>query len=177
MQSCCTLVCMSLCMYVSCITILGSSISPTDNVRDLRVTIDPSLSMKTHILKLCRSCFYQFRQLLRRMHRCFPNEAAQELVHAFVTCQLDYCNSVFFSLSSYPHRITFKICLITYYYLHDLAPDFFKSWCILVSIIPGRANLRSASQGLLQVHTKTKNFGDRSFRSCGPHQRNLLPPN
>jgi len=34
-----------------------------------------------------------------------------------------------------------------------------------------------ASLGLLQVpHIKTKNFGDRSFRSCGPRQWNLLPP-
>jgi len=31
------------------INMLGSSISPSENVRDLGISIDPSLSMKTHI--------------------------------------------------------------------------------------------------------------------------------
>jgi len=41
----------------------------------------------------------------------------------------------------YPHRITFKVCLSTYRCLQDLAPDYFKSVCILVSTVPGHANL------------------------------------
>jgi len=35
------------------ITIFGSSISSSENVQDLGVTIEPSLSMKTHLSKLC----------------------------------------------------------------------------------------------------------------------------
>jgi len=48
-------------------------------------------------------------------------------------------------LVAIPHHITFKICLTTYCCLHVLAPDYFKSVCIPVCTISGRANLRSAS--------------------------------
>ena len=38
---------------------------------------------------------------LRRVRRYLPQEAALKLAHAFVSCRLDYCNSVLFGLPQY----------------------------------------------------------------------------
>ena len=42
---------------------------------------------------VCRSCFYQLRQL-RVVRRSLTFEASVQLVHAFINSRLDYCNSL-----------------------------------------------------------------------------------
>src|SRR5271163_4427122 len=56
--------------------------------------------MTDHISKVCQISFLQLRQL-RRVRRYLPQEAALKLAHAFVSCRLDYCNSVLFGLRLY----------------------------------------------------------------------------
>ena len=55
-------------------------IKPVDVVRD-------------HVRHVCRSCFYQLRQL-RVVRRSLTFEASAQLVHAFINSRLDYCNSL-----------------------------------------------------------------------------------
>src|SRR6218665_1071099 len=43
---------------------------------------------------LCRSCYYQLRQL-RVVYRSLSPAAASTLVHAFVVSRLDYCSTVY----------------------------------------------------------------------------------
>jgi hypothetical protein len=62
-------------------------------VRNLGVLLDEDLSMKEHVNSLCRSCFYQLRQI-RVIRRNLSFDAAVTLVHSFVLTRLDYCNSV-----------------------------------------------------------------------------------
>jgi len=61
--------------------------------RDLGVTLDASLTPKKHISKLRQVSFFQLRQL-RRAQKCFTNALTAELLHAFVMCRWDYCNSI-----------------------------------------------------------------------------------
>jgi len=58
------------------------------------VTLDQELTFVQHINLLCRSCYYQLRQL-RVVSRSLSPSAASTLVHAFVVYRLDYCSAVY----------------------------------------------------------------------------------
>ena len=77
----------------------GVSVVPSVVVRNLGVHVDGELSMKDHINKLARTCFFQLRQL-RTIRRSLTKEATRLLLHAFVVSRLDYCNSLFTGLPS-----------------------------------------------------------------------------
>jgi len=49
--------------------------------------------MADHVAAVCRSCYYQLRQL-RSVTRLLSSEAVKAVVHAFISCCLDYCNSL-----------------------------------------------------------------------------------
>ena len=83
---------------------------------------------------------------------------------------------------SFPQRVTFKLCLLTYKCLHGLAPDYMSRFCTLLTSVPGRPLLRSADANKLLVpRSCTAGFGPRSFGYSGPtawndmlaHLRNL----
>ena len=54
--------------------------------------------MRDHVRHVCRSCFYQLRQL-RVVRRSLTIEASAQLVHAFINSRLDYCNSLLAGVS------------------------------------------------------------------------------
>src|SRR6218665_2648867 len=66
-------------------------------VRDLGVHLHSELTFSHHIDQVCRSCYYQLRQL-RVIARSLTSNAAVSLVHAFVFSRLDYCSSIFVGL-------------------------------------------------------------------------------
>ena len=55
--------------------------------------MDSQLTMRTHVQTICRTSFYQLRQL-RVVRRSLSVSACTALVHAFITSRLDYCNSL-----------------------------------------------------------------------------------
>ena len=62
-------------------------------VSNLGVLFDAQLSMADHVTSVCKSCFFQLRQL-RLIRSCLTTDAAKTLIHAFVSSRLDYCNSL-----------------------------------------------------------------------------------
>src|SRR6218665_342575 len=66
----------------------------SSSVRDLGVTLDQELTFVRHINLLCRSCYYQLRQL-RVLSRSLSLAAVSILVHAFVVLRLDYCSAIY----------------------------------------------------------------------------------
>src|SRR6218665_2482408 len=64
------------------------------------VTLDQELTFVLHINLLCRSCYYQLRQL-RVVSRSLAPVAASTLVHAFVVSRLDYCSAIYEGLPTY----------------------------------------------------------------------------
>jgi len=75
-------------------------------------------------------------------------------------------------------RIDFKLCLLVYKCLHQLAAPYFESMIFPVSAVLTRCHLRSAGQGDLVVpRTRTVGFGPRSFSVAGPSPWNTLPSN
>jgi len=60
--------------------------------------IDAELTVSAHVTALCRSGFFQLRQL-RPFVRSLTTEAAKTLVQAFISCRLDYCNSLLYRVT------------------------------------------------------------------------------
>ena len=73
-----------------------------------------------------------------------------------------------------PYRINYKIALLVFKELHNLAPSYLIE--LLQTKSATRYSLRSNQQVLLQVpQTKRKTFGDRLFAVAGPRVWNSLP--
>ena len=69
------------------------TVSFSTSVSDLGVILDNQLKMTDHVAALCRSCFFQLRQI-RSIKRSLTSDARKTLVNAFVMSRLDYCNSL-----------------------------------------------------------------------------------
>ena len=79
-------------------TLLQSAIVPFSSaVTNLGVTIDSELRMADHIANLCKSSYFQLRQL-RQIRRSLTTDERKTLVHAFISSRLDYCNSLLFGI-------------------------------------------------------------------------------
>src|SRR6266536_3466157 len=76
----------------------GGSIELQDTVSDLGMTLDSELTMKEHVKRLSKLCFYHLRQL-RVVRKSVTEQACVALVHAFVASRLDYCNSLLYGIS------------------------------------------------------------------------------
>ena len=63
-----------------------------------QLPLDSQLSMDVHVAAVCRSCYYQLRQL-RPLTRSLSTAAAETVVHAFIASRLDYCNALLYGVS------------------------------------------------------------------------------
>src|SRR6188508_2778687 len=77
----------------------GLPISPSPNARNLGVEFDSDLSYTHHISNICRSSFFQIRQI-RQIRPSLNTNSAKLLANALVSTKLDYCNSLFYNLPS-----------------------------------------------------------------------------
>ena len=59
---------------------------------------DSQLSMSAQISVVCRTGYYQLRQL-RPLVRCLSEDAAKILIQAFINTRLYYCNSLYFVIA------------------------------------------------------------------------------
>ena len=73
-------------------------VSCSSTVSDLGALIDSQLSMSDHVASVCRSCYFQLRQL-RQISGSLTSDAIMTLVHAFISSRLDYCNSLLVGVS------------------------------------------------------------------------------
>lgn len=80
------------------VPILSSTVSTVESARDLGVVLDSQLTMSAHVNSVCRSAYYQLRQL-RPVVRSLSADAARTIVQAFVSSRLDYCNSVMYGVA------------------------------------------------------------------------------
>ena len=80
------------------VQLLSANIQVMSTVHNLGVLIDSRLTMADHVTAICRSAYYQLRQL-RCVVQSLTSEAAMTLVHSFVSTRLDYCNFVLYGIA------------------------------------------------------------------------------
>ena len=76
----------------------ASTVLVQSNVNDLGVLIDSTMSMRDHVHRVCRTSFYQLRQI-RAIRKSLTRAASEVLVHAFIASRLDYCNSLLYGIN------------------------------------------------------------------------------
>ena len=71
----------------------NEKLTTTANARSLGVVIDDNMILDVHISDICRSSFYQLRNL-SKIRKYLTRESSEIAMHAFTTSKLDYCNSL-----------------------------------------------------------------------------------
>jgi len=65
-------------------------------------TINPwrhcRLNMTDHIFAVCRACYFQLHQLWVVL-QSYRRRPTKSLVHAFISCRLDYCNALLYVIA------------------------------------------------------------------------------
>jgi hypothetical protein len=189
----------------------STEVSISKTVRNLGVMMDSVMNMDSQITSVCRSAYFQLRNI-GAIRQYLTKDVAAQLIHSFVSSRLDYCNSLLYGISTkslkrlkkvqntaarilslsgkYDHvtpllkelhwlpmdlRIDFKILLLTYKSVNDLAPSYL---CDLLQPYRPARSLRSSSNGLLVVpKSRTSTYGDRAFSIAAPRLWNNLPEN
>ncbi|MGL5674454.1 MAG: reverse transcriptase family protein, partial [Plesiomonas shigelloides] len=91
-----------------CLTLDGCSVKSSSSVRNLGVLFDTNLSFESHISSICKTAFFHLKNISKLRHMLSMTNAEQ-LVHAFMTSGLDYCNAL---LGGCPARVINKLQLV-----------------------------------------------------------------
>ena len=83
---------------MAAVPVLSSTVRVQETARDLGVVIDSRPSLSNHVAAVCRSGYYQLRQL-RPVARCSSEDAAKTMIQAFVISRLDYCNALCYGIT------------------------------------------------------------------------------
>lgn len=78
----------------------ATTIFPSATVRNLAITLDPSLTLDVYINKLSKVAFLQLRRIAQLRSYVSPKDA-ESLVHAFITSRIDYCTALFAGLPAH----------------------------------------------------------------------------
>ena len=85
------------------INILGNQVSPAQSVRNLGVVFDSNFSFSDHVSQVIKSTRVHVRDLYRICPLLDLNTSVL-LANALVSSRLDYCNSLFLSLTDFKLR-------------------------------------------------------------------------
>ena len=79
------------------LTFQGTLLTPSDSTRNLGFIFDKDLSAKQHISSVCKTSYFQIRQL-RQVRSSLDTNSATILANSLVASKLDYCNSLYYNL-------------------------------------------------------------------------------
>ena len=85
------------------INILGNQVSPAQSVRNLRVMFDSNFSFSDHVSQVIKSTRVHARDLYR-IRPLLDLNTSVLLANALASSRLDYCNSLFLSLTDFELR-------------------------------------------------------------------------
>ena len=74
-------------------TLGNASITVSDSVKSLGVTIDETLSFNNHVDNVCKASYFHIRAL-RHIRQCIDEETARTVASSIAGARLDYCNSI-----------------------------------------------------------------------------------
>ncbi|XP_070541651.1 uncharacterized protein [Ptychodera flava] len=73
-------------------------ITPSTSVRNLGVRLNSDGFMSDQINQICRNGYYSLYRI-SKIRKLLDRSTTETLIHAFVTSQLDYCNSLLYGVS------------------------------------------------------------------------------
>ena len=85
------------CQYITGINIGGVKVSLKLAARGLGVTIDSHLKLTNLVNNICKSASFAVRNN-GKIRKYLTQADCEKLIHAFVTCKLDSCNSIIYGL-------------------------------------------------------------------------------
>ena len=85
---------------IESISVGNSSITPVKSLKNLGIVFDQHLNMSTHVNQVCQKGYYQLKRI-RQIRKYLDKPATEKLVHAFVTSNIDYCNSLLYGTNKY----------------------------------------------------------------------------
>ena len=92
-------------MHVSQSTSWATSFTPPSQSGTWVCGVTLDFSFSKHVQNVCKGCFIQLRDF-RNIRQFLTQDAAVSVANAFVSSRLDYCNSLFRSLSKFNlHRL------------------------------------------------------------------------
>ena len=77
-----------------------SDIRPVGSVQNLGLWFDRSMTMSSHVGKVCSKAFRGLYNICQ-IRKFFSEDSTKTLIHAFVTSHLDYCNSLLYGIPKY----------------------------------------------------------------------------
>jgi len=80
------------------VPVASARINVSETARNLGVIVDSQLTLSAQVAAVCRSGYYQLRQL-RPLVISMSSDAVKTLVQAFISYRLDYCNSMFYGIT------------------------------------------------------------------------------
>ena len=75
----------------------GAEVHAATKCRNLGVIFDDKFTMESFVKQKCRSASFALHKI-GKLRPFIDNTTTQRLVHAFVMCHIDYCNSLLFGL-------------------------------------------------------------------------------
>jgi len=82
------------------VTFSGTSLNIQSNLKSLGMYLDRNLSYDTHINRLSGSCYVHILALKHTVRPYLTQDIANKLACSTVFSRLDYCNSLFYGISS-----------------------------------------------------------------------------
>jgi hypothetical protein len=81
------------------------TVAPNPVVNDLGSKLDEGMEMVAHVNNICRACYFHLRNI-SSIRGSLTRDAAEKLVHAFISSRLDNSNSLLYNL---PDRLLTKL--------------------------------------------------------------------
>ena len=111
-------------VQIESVKVGNSDVLPCESARNLGATFDKNMTLQPHVSSLVRSCNWQLRRI-GQLRKYVTTEAAEKLIHAFISSQLDNGNSLLFGLPDYQinrlqriHNTAARILTLTDKYTH-----------------------------------------------------------
>ena len=74
-------------------TIDAHTIETSDKVRNLGCIMNSTCSMNDNVTAICRSAYFHLKNI-SKIRSMLTEDAAEKLIHAFISSHLDWCNSL-----------------------------------------------------------------------------------
>ena len=68
-------------------------VQPSSDARNLGVSFDQFMTLEKHVSNTCQVSYMHIRRIAA-IRRLLTTNAAEQLIHAFITTRLDFCNSL-----------------------------------------------------------------------------------